>query len=84
MGQRTWERRKALKLYSQILPEEDSIHIAEMTAIKVTLKEIHKKVDKRWVIFTDSQSFVQFSEYNKENHPNTKPNVRILSYQEKY
>ena len=34
------------------LPEEASIHTAEMTAIKILLKEIHK----RWVIYTDSQS----------------------------
>ena len=34
------------------LPEEASIHTAEMTVIKVALKEIHKREDKRWVIYT--------------------------------
>ena len=29
------------------LPEEASIHTAEMTAIKVVLKEIHKRKDKK-------------------------------------
>ena len=30
--------------------EETSIHTDEMTAMKVLLKEVHKKEDKRWVI----------------------------------
>ena len=38
------------------LPEEVSIPTAEMTAIKVALKEIHKREDKGWAIYTDSQS----------------------------
>ena len=29
------------------LPEETSIHTAEMTAIKIPLREIHKREDKR-------------------------------------
>ena len=36
------------------LPEEASIHIVKMSAIKIALKEIHKKEDKRCVIYTDS------------------------------
>ena len=49
------------------LPEEASIYTAEMTAIKVTLKDIHKREDKRWVIYTDSQSSMQSIEHNKMN-----------------
>ena len=45
------------------LPEEGSIYTAEMTAIKVALKEIHEKEDKRWIIYTDSQSSMQSMEY---------------------
>ena len=39
-----------------------------MTAIKVALKEIPKREDKRCVIYTDCQSSMQFIEYNEENH----------------
>ena len=31
-------------------PEEAAIHTAELTVIKVALKEIHKREDKRWII----------------------------------
>ena len=41
------------------LPEEASIHTAEMTAIKVALKEVHKRKDKRWVKYTDTQRSMQ-------------------------
>ena len=51
------------------LPEEASIHIAEMTVVKIALKEIHKREDKRLVIYTDSQSSMQSIKYNKENYP---------------
>ena len=34
------------------LPEEASIHTAEITAIKVALKKIHNREDKVWVIYT--------------------------------
>ena len=37
----------------------------EMAAITIALKEIHKRKD-RWVIYTESQSFI---EHDKENHP---------------
>ena len=36
---------------------------------KIELEEIHKREDKRCVLYTDSQSFMQSIEYNKENHP---------------
>ena len=32
--------------------EEASIHISKMAAIKVALKEIHKRKKKGWVIYT--------------------------------
>ena len=32
------------------------------------LKEIHKREDKRWVIYTELQSSMQAIEYSKENH----------------
>ena len=38
------------------LSEEASIHTAEMTAIKIALKEIKKNKGDSWVIYTDSQS----------------------------
>ena len=40
-----------------------------MTAIKIALKEIHKREEKRWVIYKDSQNSMQSIEYNKENYP---------------
>ena len=51
------------------LSEEASIHTAEMTAIKIALKEIKKNKGDSWVIYTDSQSSMQAIECNKENHP---------------
>ena len=48
------------------LPEETSIHIDEMTAIKVALKWVHKRENKKWVVFRLSEQSI---EYNKENHP---------------
>ena len=50
------------------LPEEASIHTAEMTAIKTALGEIKKREGNNWVIYTDSQSSIQAIESNKENH----------------
>ena len=73
MGQRAWKERYALQRYSQILPEEElylkntSIHTAEIITFKVALMEIHKREDKRWVIYTESQSSMQSIKYNKEN-----------------
>ena len=40
-----------------------------MTTIKVALKEIDKRKNKRWVIYTDSQNSTQSIENNKENQP---------------
>ena len=51
------------------LPEVASIHTVEMIAINIALKEIHKREDKRWVIYTDSQGYMQSIECNKENYP---------------
>ena len=50
------------------LPEEASIHTAEMTAIKIAMKEIGKREDLRWVIYTDSLSSMLAIENNRENH----------------
>ena len=50
------------------LPENASIHTPKMNAIKVALKEIHKREDKRWLIYTGSHSPMHSIEYNKENH----------------
>ena len=57
------------------LSEEASIHTAEMTAIKVALKEIKGRRGDSWVIYTDSQSSMQAIESNKENHPILNPNI---------
>ena len=46
------------------LPEEASIHTAEMTA----MKEIKEREDIRWVIYTDSLSSM-LAIKNRENHP---------------
>ena len=52
------------------LPEEASNHTAEMTAIKITaLREIQKREDMRWVIYTVSLSSILNIENNRENHP---------------
>ena len=51
-----------------VLSEEASIQTDKMTAIKVSLKEIHKREDKKWVIYTDFQSSMHIK-FNKENHP---------------
>ena len=45
------------------------IHTAEMTTIKTALKEIKKRKDIRWVIYTLSLSSMLAIENNKENHP---------------
>ena len=50
------------------LPEEASIYTAEMTAIKVALKEIKKRKTKVGSC-TDSQSSMQAIESKKKNHP---------------
>ena len=50
-------------------PDEASIHTAEITAIKITMREIQKRKDMRWVIYTDSLSSMLVIENNRENHP---------------
>ena len=45
------------------------IYTAEMTAIKIAMKEIQKREDTRWVIYTDSLSSMLAIENNRENHP---------------
>ena len=52
------------------LPQEASINITKMTIIKIALKQIHKREDKRCIIYTDFQSSIQSIEVNKEkeNH----------------
>ena len=54
------------------LPEEAYIYIAEMTEIKLTLKEIHKN--------TITQSSMQFIKYKKENHMILNQVYDILAY----
>ena len=49
------------------LPEEASIHTTEMTAIKISKKEIKERKDTRWVIYTDSLSSMLVIENNREN-----------------
>ena len=51
-----------------VLPGEAYIYTAKMRAIKIALKEIHKREDKRWLIYTGSHSPMHSIEYNKENH----------------
>ena len=50
------------------LPKEASIHTAEMTTIKTAMREIQKREDKRWVIYTDTLSSMRAIENNRENH----------------
>ena len=47
------------------LPEEAFIHTAEMTA----MREIQKRENMRWVIYTNSLSSVIAIDNNIENHP---------------
>ena len=35
-----------------VLPEESSIQTVKMTEVKIVLKEIHKRKDNRWVMYT--------------------------------
>ena len=52
------------------LPEEASIHTAEMTA----MKEIRVRDEMRWVIYTDSLSSMLAIENNRKS-PNIKPDI---------
>ena len=47
------------------LPEEASIHTAELT----TIKEIKEREEIRWVIYTDLLSSMLTIENNRKNHP---------------
>ena len=51
------------------LPEEASNHTAEMTAIKIAMREKQKRKDMRWVIHIDFLSSMLAFENNRENHP---------------
>ena len=51
------------------LPEEASIHTAEITVIKIAMREIQKREDMRWVIYTDSLSSMLAIENNRNNLP---------------
>ena len=53
----------------ETLPEEASIHMAEMTVIKIAIRGIRKRKDMRWVIYTDSLISMLAIENNRENHP---------------
>ena len=50
------------------LPGEASTHTAEMTAIKIAMREIQKK-EMRWVVHADSLSSMVAIKNNKENNP---------------
>ena len=68
MDRNTYERKKVLQQYSWILSEETHIHITKMTVIKIVLYEIHKRKNKIWVIYIDSESSMHSIEYKKKNH----------------
>ena len=51
------------------LPEDASIHTDEITAIKITMREIQKREDMWWEIYADLLSSMLAIESNKENHP---------------
>ena len=56
------------------LPEEASIHTTEMTAIKIALKEIHKRQDKMGnAVYIYFQSSVQKSKHKLKNHTEKSP-----------
>ena len=51
------------------LPKEASIHSLDMTAIKIVMREIQKREDMRWVMYTDSLCSMLAMKNNRENHP---------------
>ena len=59
----------------EALPEEASIYTVEMIMIKLALKEIPKREDKRWVIYTLSHSSMQSIKCNKEKKLNIKSDI---------
>ena len=75
MSQKILERRQSFAaVFTNItrrgaLSEEDQIHITKMTAIKIALKEIHKREDKRWVLYTNSQSFMHSHKIQQRKSP---------------
>ena len=48
-----------------------------MTAIKVAMREVQKREDMRWVIYTNSLSSMLTIENNKETHPIL---IRYMTY----
>ena len=51
------------------LSEEASIHTAKMTGIKKALKEVYKREDKGWEIYTHSWSFYAVHQIQQKNYP---------------
>ena len=51
------------------LPKEASILIVEMTAIKIAMREIQKREEMRWIVYTDLLSSMLVNENNRQNHP---------------
>ena len=50
------------------LPEEACIHTTEMSKIKTAMRDIKKREDMRWALYTDSLSSM-LAIKNRENHP---------------
>ena len=51
------------------LPDEAFIHTAEMTTIKIAMREIEKREDMTCIIYTDLPSSMLAMENNRENYP---------------
>ena len=56
------------------LPEEASIHKAEMTAIKIAMKEIREREERRWVLYILSELNASYREQQRKS-PNIKPDI---------
>ena len=50
------------------LLEKASILTAEKTVIKIAMREIRKREDKKWVIYKDSLNLVLAIDSNRKNH----------------
>ena len=48
------------------LPEEVTIHTVEMTALKIVMREIQKREDMKWIIYTDSLSSMMAIKNNRK------------------
>ena len=59
----------------EALLKETSIHIAEITAIKMSLKEIYNKKDKQCKVYRDWQNSMQSIEFKKRKPSNAKPDI---------